>query len=112
MENVGIDLFDNDERLYINQAAEGLYVNIGAERSNPSEIDEFTRQRFMDNLTTARNIIADDAVLGLVESLLGKVSQLQDEEWNSLILQIPFPVPYCYDGENPEYGNENEIMDA
>jgi len=79
------DIFDADERIVINSAAHGLATN------------EFTRKSFLDNLNFSINISEDQDILGLLNGLKSKVSNMGDLDWNELALLIPLFTPYGAD---------------
>jgi len=82
-----IDLFDNDERIFINGTSEG------------EKLSDFTRAKMLGHLDFTLNISTDDMVIELSKGLKSKISKLTDTEWYELILRLPFPVTYGDDDE-------------
>lgn len=83
---IDIDVFDTDERIVVNKSCEG------------TPISEFTRERFMTNLTFARNISTEQDIIDLLDGLIAKVEDISESEWETIKNKIPFGV--YYDVEN------------
>jgi len=79
---VETDIFDNDERIIINNAFKGIL---------PSE---FTQKRFLENLRFGRSINSDSTIAALLEGLELKVSGLTDSEWDCIKSKLPLFTPY------------------
>lgn len=75
---IDVDVFDNDERIIVNKACEGI------------PIADFTRAGFLTNLTFARNISTEQDVIDMLDGLISKTEHISDEEFDSLKAKIPF----------------------
>lgn len=79
---VDIDVFDNDERIIVNKACEGVNVL------------SFSRDAFLAHLTFARNISTEQDILGLLDGLIAKVEHISDVEWDNIKSKVPFATYY------------------
>ena len=93
----GIDMFDNNEKLLINEACKGVAVK------------DLTRDRLLKGFLFARNVSTEQDILEMLEGLIAKVESLSDEDWDSMKMRVPFDT--CYDldcvEERSEEGEEN-----
>lgn len=79
---IKVDLFEDEERQYINKIAEG------------KDRGKLSRQDILSAAAFAREV-ADDTdanILCLIGGVCSKVNALTDEEWDGLKLLLSFPV--------------------
>lgn len=98
---IQIDLFDDDERQYLNSIVKGRDRNT------------LTKKNVLTNIAFAREVAdgMDTMVIELIDGLYSKVNALSDEEWNELRMLLPFPVNISFEenvDEIPEDENEEE----
>lgn len=75
------DLFEDEERQYLNKYAEG----VGQER--------LSRKEILDCIAFAREIMEmDREITSLLDGVYSKIYNLTDSEWDFIKKQIPFPV--------------------
>ena len=93
---IDIDLFDTDERIFINSVASDV------------PLSELSRLSFTSILDFSLSITGDDMVRDMVEGLKSKVSRFTDEEWDGMKLKLPFAVPYDAERNVDEVPAEEE----
>jgi hypothetical protein len=79
---INVDLFEDEERQYINKIAEGR------------DREKLSRQDILSAVAFAREV-ADDTdtnIISLIDGVYSKVNALSDGEWDRLKLQLPFTV--------------------
>ena len=91
---IDIDIFENNERIIINSAADGMPV---------SALD---RDTLLKNLAFQRSVAGEQDMKDLVDGLYSKIEKISPDEWNYLRLQIPFPVFIDADNEVAEVPDE------
>lgn len=96
---INLDLFEDDERQYINKIVE---------RKNLSSVQ---RTDILSIVAFAREIAnpTDSEILSLIDSVFSKVNALSDEEWNTLKKYLPFPVNIDFEDEIPDDIEEIEM---
>lgn len=79
---IQIDLFDDDERQYLNSIVKGRDRSTLAKKS------------VLSNIAFAREVAdsTDKMVIDLIDGLYSKVNAVSDEEWGELRMLLPFPV--------------------
>jgi len=82
MSKIDINIFDNDERIIINESSVGM------------RLVDFTRESFIKSLSITLNITEDKMIIELTERLITKVMRLGDSEWVEIINKLPLPVAY------------------
>lgn len=82
-----LDLFNDDERQYLNS------ISVG---HDPAKL---TKQDVLSYIAFAREIAdtSDQMILDLVDSTYSKVNSLTNTEWNDLRLLLPFPVNISFE---------------
>ena len=92
---ISVDVFDNDERVFINHLTDG------------EDLRKYSRQNLLSMLNFQNSILteeSDEDVRDLVSGTLSKVNLMTDEEWEIMKKQLPLP---CLDEEIYE---ETEII--
>lgn len=82
MSLLGIETFNNDERILINNICKN------------ENLLKLTKNDVKNSLIFSREIAdKDDAmVIGLIDSLCETLTDMPEEEWNKLKMLTPFPV--------------------
>ena len=93
---IQIDLFNDDERQYLNSITKGRDRN------------SLTRKGILSNIAFAREVSdsTDVMVLDLIDGLYSKVNALSDDEWDELRKLIPLPVNISFED------NVDEVPDG
>lgn len=99
---VSVDLFEDEERQYINKIAEGRSKD-GISREDMLSIVSFARE------------VADDTdreIISLIDCVYSKINVLSDEEWEELRRLLPFPVSITAEDNVDEVPTDIEGMDS
>lgn len=98
---IQIDLFDDDERQYLNSIVKGR------DRST------LTKKGVLANIAFAREVAdsTDTMVLDLIDGLYSKVNAISDEEWGELRTLLPFPVNISFEDNVDEVPTDENEMD-
>lgn len=85
--SIGEDIFDNDERVFINRLTNG------------EDLGKYSRQNLLSMLNFQNSILTEDSdeeIKELVSGTLSKVNLMTDEEWAKIKKELPLP---CLDEE-------------
>lgn len=90
------DLFEDEERQYLNTFAEGM------------KQEQLTREEVLSCIVFAREITdsLDTQILSLLDGVYTKMYNLTDDEWNTLKRQIPFPTAIMAEDLDPQEQEE------
>ena len=58
------------------------------------KLSSFTRGRVVELLNYNLNINDDEMICNLIEGLKAKLENITDDEWNEIVLKLPFPIAY------------------
>jgi len=94
MGNISADIFDTDEKIYLNHASKDVLP------------DKLTREHILQGLNFAAKASNSDDFLisGLLRGLIDKFSRLEDNEWDKIKTALPFHVPYGGEDNKPYEG--------
>lgn len=87
---LGADLFDIDERVFINSCAAG------------ESLEVLTRERLLRHIAFTRMSGDNEDIASLADGLREKIGGLSDEDWDELKMLLPFPVTYGLDSAEEE----------
>lgn len=85
--SIGEDIFDNDERIFINHLTSG------------EDLRKYSRQNLLSMINFQKSILTEDSdeeIKDLISGTLSKVNLMTDEEWTEIKKLLPLP---CLDEE-------------
>ena len=83
--SVNIDIFDSDERIFINSAVADI------------SLEDLTQERILYVIGFYSAIAGDFETISIFNRLVDKISSMSNEKWSTLAPLIPFPTPYNAD---------------
>ena len=96
-----VDLFDDDERQYLNSIVKG------------SDRNHLTKKSVLMNIAFAREAMdsTETMLLDLIDGLYSKINTLSDEEWGELRTLLPFPVNISFEDNVDEVPADEDEVD-